>query len=106
MTPGGYRSGVPSLRLTRPHDGGGILRRLRVEVDGHEVAALRQGESVTVPLPIGAHTVIGRMDWTSSPLLDLLLAEADEVHVEVALPLSALWNMVRRPRTALTIRRR
>jgi hypothetical protein len=45
------------------------------------------------------------MDWTSSPELDIDLEEDEKVRVEVALPLSALWNMVRRPRTALTIRR-
>jgi hypothetical protein len=45
------------------------------------------------------------MDWTSSPALDIDLAEAEKARVEVALPLSALWNMVRRPRTALSIRR-
>jgi hypothetical protein len=96
---------VATLRLERPHDGGGILRRLRVEVDGREVAALPQGKSVAVPVAAGAHSVMGRMDWTSSPALDVEVAEGDEVRIEVALPLSAMWNMLRRPRSALTIRR-
>ena len=82
------------------------MRRLRVEVDGREVAALRQGESVTVPLSTGVHTVIGRMDWTSTPAFDLSLADGQDVHLEVTLPFSALWNMLRRPRSALTIRSR
>jgi hypothetical protein len=45
------------------------------------------------------------MDWTSSPGLDIDLEEDEQLRVAVALPFSALWNMVRRPRTALTIRR-
>jgi hypothetical protein len=97
---------VATLRLSRPHDGGGILRRLRVEVDGREVAALKQGETTAVPVPAGGHSVKGRMDWTSSPLLDVEVAEDEEVRIEVALPLSALWDMVRRPGSALTIQRR
>lgn len=97
---------MATLRLSRPHDGGGILRRLRVEVDGREVAALKQGESVAVPVPAGTHSVTGRMDWTSSPPLEVEVAENDEVRVEVALPFSAIWNMLRRPGSALTIQRR
>jgi hypothetical protein len=97
---------VATLRLSRPHDGGGILRRLRVEVDGQDVAALKQGESVAVPVPSGAHSVRGRLDWTSSPPLEVEVVDDDEVRIEVALPLSAIWNMIRRPGSALTIQRR
>ena len=96
---------VGNLHVQRPNDGGGILRRLVVQVDGSEVARLKQGESADVPLPPGKHTVVGSMDWTSTPALSLDLAEDEKARVEVALPLSALWNMVRRPRTALSIRR-
>lgn len=96
---------VANLHVQRPHDGGGILRRLVVQVDGREVARLKQGESADILLPPGAHTVMGRMDWTSSPALDIDLAEDEPARVEVALPLSALWNMVKRPRSALSIRR-
>ena len=91
------------LRLSRPHDGGGILRRLIVAVDGREVAAVKQGESVAVRVPVGTHPVRGRMDWTSSPPLEVEVAADDEVGVEVALPFSAIWNMIRRPRSALAI---
>jgi hypothetical protein len=45
------------------------------------------------------------MDWTSSAALDVEVAEGDQVRIEVALPLSAMWNMPRRPRSALTVRR-
>jgi hypothetical protein len=96
---------VASLRVEPPHDGGGILRRLWVDVDGRRVAGLKQGQSAEVPLPSGRHTVRGRMDWISSPGLDIDLEEDEQHRVEVALPFSALWNMVRRPRTALTIHR-
>ncbi len=91
--------------MHRPHDGGGILRRLVVQVDGRDVARLKQGESADITLSPGQHTVVGRMDWTSTPPLDIGFADDERVRVEVALPFSALWNMVRRPRTALTIQR-
>ncbi|RBY85114.1 hypothetical protein [Blastococcus sp. TF02A-26] len=97
---------MATLRLSRPRDGGGILRRLRVLVDDREVAALRQGESAAVPLPAGTYTVRGRMDWTRTPPLTIEVADDDEVSVDVALPFSAIWDMVRRPGRALTIHRR
>ncbi|GAB4080837.1 hypothetical protein GCM10028783_17850 [Modestobacter muralis] len=96
---------MASLHVQRPHDGGGILRRLVVQVDGREVARLKQGEFADVPLPPGKHTVRGSMDWTSSPELQIDLAEDEQARAGVALPISALWNMLRRPRAALAIRR-
>jgi hypothetical protein len=45
------------------------------------------------------------MDWTSSSPLAVELAEEEEVRIEVALPISALWDMIRRPSSALTIQR-
>jgi hypothetical protein len=96
---------VARLRIERPYDGGGILRRLAVEVDGRRVAALKQQRSIDVELPPGPHTVVGHMDWASSATLSIDLAEGDEVRVEVALPLSAMWDVILRPRRALSIRR-
>jgi hypothetical protein len=49
--------------------------------------------------------VVGRLDWTRSPALDVDVVADEEVRIEVALPFSALWNMLLRPRTALAIRR-
>lgn len=96
---------MASLTLQRPRDGGGILRRLRVEVDGHEVGALKQGESVRLQVAPGPHRIVGRMDWTTTPTLELDVADRDVLEIEVALPVTALWNMMLRPQSALTIRR-
>jgi hypothetical protein len=82
-----------------------MLRRLVVELDGHRVALLKRGESVDLTVPIGTHSVRGHMDWASSQTLDVHVDESEQARVEVALPTSALWNMVRRPRNALSIRR-
>jgi hypothetical protein len=96
---------VARLRVERPYDGGGILRRLSVEVDGRRIAVLRQGRSADVELSPGRHTVVASMDWTSGAVLDVDLADGEEVRLEVALPLSAMWDMLWRPRRALSIRR-
>jgi hypothetical protein len=95
---------VGRLRIERPYDGGGILRRLVVEVDGRRVAALKQRQSAEVELAPGRHTVVGHMDWASSAALEIDLAEGDDVRMEVALPLSAMWDVLRHPRRSLSIR--
>jgi hypothetical protein len=95
---------VGILRLSRPVDGGGSLRRLRVEVDGREVAALRPRTTVDVPLPAGTHTAVARLDWSSSEPLEFTVDDDGEVPVEVAVPVSS-WDSVLRPRSALRIRR-
>ena len=93
------------LRVERPYDGGGILRRLVVEVDGERVAVLKQQRSVELELPAGRHTVVGRMDWASSATLEVDLAEGDDLRLEAALPLASMWDTLMRPRRALSIRR-
>jgi hypothetical protein len=94
------------LRFTRPHDAGGALRRLLIEVDGRQVAALKPGKSAAVPVAPGSHAVQARMDWCTSRPLALEVGETDEVHVEATFPATALWDMVRRPASALVLRER
>jgi hypothetical protein len=92
------------LRLSRPVDGGGSLRRLRVEVDGREVAALRPRGNAEVPLAAGPHTAVARLDWNSSAPLEFTVDADEEVRIEVAVPVSS-WDTVLRPRSALRLRR-
>lgn len=93
------------LRLMRPYDGGGTLRRLRVEVDGHEVATLRQYRSAELDLAPGRHTVVGRMDWAGSAALDIELTEGEELVLEIALPLISMRDRLERGPRTLVIRR-
>lgn len=97
---------MSTLKIYRPHDGGGLLRRLVVEVDGTVVARLKQGESVNLTVTPGSHQVQGRMDWTTSPKLELDVGPDEEAMILVQLPLSALWNMLRKPKEALLIEQR
>lgn len=57
------------LTVTRSHDSAGILRRMKVRVDGRTVGGLRPGESLTVEVDEGVHTVQGAMDSARSPVL-------------------------------------
>jgi hypothetical protein len=96
---------VARVRLTRPYDGGGILRRTRVEIDGDEVARLKQYQSVDLELPRGRHTVVAHMDWAGSATLDLELTDDGHLQLEIALPLLSMWDLAQRPQRSLVIRR-
>jgi hypothetical protein len=45
------------------------LRDYKVEVDGVVVATVRAGQSATVPVTAGRHTLTIRIDWCSSEKL-------------------------------------
>ena len=93
------------LRIVRPYDGGGAFRRLYLEVDGEQVARLRQYRHVDLELAAGRHTVVARMDLVTSASLDLDLADGEDVELEVALPLIPMWDVLQRTPRTLSIRR-
>jgi hypothetical protein len=99
-------AGPPArLVLSRGDDAAGVLRHIRVSVDGVEVALLKPLTSAEVEVPPGRHRVRASMDWTTSPALDLDLATGERVEVRVGLPLSMIWRMITAPRATLTIER-
>jgi hypothetical protein len=75
-----------------------------VDVDGRRIGALRQYRSVDVELPPGRHTVAAHMDGVRSATLDVDLADGQQLHLEVALPLLSSWDLLQRPQRALAIR--
>jgi hypothetical protein len=99
-------AGPPArLVLTRGDDSAGMLRRIRVTVDGVEVAWLKPRTAAEVEVPPGRHRVRAAMDWTTSPVLELVLVPGERAEVRVGLPFSMIWRMVTAPRATLTIER-
>lgn len=100
------RPGPPArLLLSRGDDSAGMLRHIRVTVDGAEVARLTPLTALEVEVPPGRHRVRASMDWTTSPALELDLAPGERVEVRTGLPFSMIWRMVTAPRATLTIER-
>jgi len=59
-----------SLTVKRSYDSAGMLRRMKVRVDGEAVGSLRRGETLTIEVDEGVHTVQGAMDLARSPVLE------------------------------------
>ncbi len=70
------RSECPVILIKRPHDAGGILRKMIVEIDGQVAARLSQGEHEKVLVEPGVRRVQARVGWCTSPPLDLPVAVA------------------------------
>ncbi|NHT17838.1 hypothetical protein [Cellulomonas sp. IC4_254] len=99
-------AGPPArLVLSRGDDTAGVLRHIRVTLDGELVALLGPVTSVEIAVPPGRHRVRAAMDWTTSPALDLDLAPGERVEVRSGLPMSMLWRMITAPAATLTIAR-
>jgi hypothetical protein len=60
------------------------LRRYQVVIDGEQVAAIKHGERVDLPVTPGKHTVFMQISWARSPQLELDVAPGQVVTLECA----------------------
>lgn len=80
-TPGG--TGMPTITLRRRRQYFGLIRRLRVLIDGQEVEPLAFGERRTYEVTEGEHQVQVRMDWASSRVCRVFCSGDFDVELEV-----------------------
>src|SRR5579875_3676827 len=59
------------------------LRSYRLEVDGVTRGHIRPGQSVTVEVEPGPHTVRARISWTGSPEADVRVGPGEEARFRV-----------------------
>ena len=60
---------MPTIRVDRTASTYGLLRRLKVLVDGRKVASVWVGRSVEVEVTPGVHEIAVQMDWAKTPPL-------------------------------------
>jgi hypothetical protein len=73
------------IRLSRARAGWhDKFRRYQVVVDGEQAATIKRGEQLDLPVRAGRHTVFLKIDWASSPQLDLDVAPGEVVSLECA----------------------
>ena len=75
---------MPTIAVRRELDLGGLLRTMRVELDGVVVAKVRRGREVEFEVPAGRHAVRVRQDWLTSDLVELNVEEGDYVLLAAA----------------------
>ncbi|WP_328338559.1 hypothetical protein [Micromonospora sp. NBC_00421] len=75
---------MASVVVRRGNDLGGLLRRMKIELDGVVVARLKQGESITLKVNPGPHVFRARLDWLTSAPLELHVEENMQFTLAVA----------------------
>jgi hypothetical protein len=85
-----------SIVVTRPagrHVDRG--RAYKLEVDGEERGRVKAGDRLELPVEPGSHEVRARIDWTSSPAVEVTVADGQEVRLECEPQDNALVALVR-----------
>ena len=96
---------MAELRVRRDRDGGGIFRRIVVQLDGEDWCGLRPGERQTAVVVEGRHFLQARMDWTTSKPVIVDVGPGDVIELETSLPWRAAVDMFIRPKSALVLSR-
>ncbi|MEV5207819.1 hypothetical protein AB0K35_10130 [Micromonospora sp. NPDC053740] len=76
---------MPRIAVRRALDAGGLLRRIKVEIDGQVVARLKRGAVQSVDVAPGRHVVRAHLDWQSSAPVEVHLAGTETIAVEAAI---------------------
>jgi len=67
------------IELSRPHQLWHVFAKLKVELDGSEIARIRDNESIQLPVTAGPHELRVKMPWVSSPATAVTIADGDTV---------------------------
>lgn len=73
------------LRVSRDDPFSGRFRHMRITEDGRVLLEVPALGSASVEVDPGRHVLVARMDWVSSPPLELDVANGREYHLETAL---------------------
>lgn len=70
------------IRVKRSTSYSDRIRAYRILVDGQEMARLNAGQSVDLPVVSGRHTIVAKIDWCSSPTLNVDIRDGETVNFE------------------------
>ena len=72
---------MSKLKLVRSKQFVGVFRTLKVRIDDKTDIELRYGETLSMELPEGSHSLIAKMDWGRSKPLSITLTKDAETTV-------------------------
>lgn len=73
---------MSSIKIRRGNGWQDKLRSYKVVLDGVAAAEIKQGSQVSLPVTAGTHTVQLKIDWCSSPLLEVEVENGKELVIE------------------------
>ncbi len=78
----GHLAADAVIRVKRSTSYPDRIRAYRILVDGQEMVRLNDGQSVELPVISGRHTIVAKIDWCSSPTLNVTIRDGETVNFE------------------------
>ncbi|MEH0822147.1 MULTISPECIES: hypothetical protein [unclassified Micromonospora] len=72
------------VTVRRGEDLGGLLRKMKIEVDGDVVAKLEQGSSIDLNMQPGRHVFRAKLDWQASAALEIYVTAESKIVLEIS----------------------
>jgi hypothetical protein len=70
-----------------------ILRRYLVMLDGEQVAKVRRGQVIELPVSAGQHAIFLKIDWCSSPTVEVDAQPSEAIRLRSEPAGSALYDL-------------
>jgi hypothetical protein len=80
------------ITIRRASDFADLMREYKVRMDGDVVASVRSGQSVTVPVVPGAHSISLQIDWCGSEEIAIEAQPGEQLTFECGSNLSDMRN--------------
>jgi hypothetical protein len=71
--------GSATIVLSRKREGRDLWRSYVVLVDSDQVAKIKRGQTVELPITAGAHEVFLKIDWCRSPVLHVVASPGEVI---------------------------
>jgi len=97
---------VATIRVRRDTRFYARARALSVLVDGEEAGKVRHGESCDIEVPAGVHEVQMKLDWGTSPPLEVSAADGAPVRLLAGVStglIGATFKAIRSPKSLYTL---
>lgn len=88
---------MAKLMLQRSTQYFGHIRSLKIKIDTDLVVNLKSGETKTIEIPAGSHSIQASMDWCKSPILQLVIEEEETKKIKagsVFFPMTLLFCFI------------
>jgi hypothetical protein len=79
---------MPKLTISRSKAFRDRLRAYQIFLDGKQVGKVRAGRRLEVEVSPGRHQVVAKIDWCSSPAV-----EVDALRADINLEVGSSWNV-------------
>ena len=84
---------MAKIKLQRTSENKNRLREYQIYIDGQKIGTIANGETKEFETNNGQHSLVAKIDWSSSPELTLNFDNSQTKHLEVGVSKNRNWIM-------------